>query len=200
MAVGVAQERPPFVVFERVAVEDRAASVEAGHYVAQDIDMAFITPVGSKDRIERRVVDWFENLEREVANGRFPRMWLSEFKAAYAAWKEGKEIPVNGTPIVAWPVASPAQIKMLVENNIRTVEDLAAANEEAISRLGMGGRALKDRAGIWLQSSADQGKLTEELNALRIEKKDFVERQKKLEETVAKLTKELEKLSKEKSK
>lgn len=200
MAVGVAQERPPYVMFERVAIEDREASVEAGHYVAMNVDMAFITPAGSKDRIERRVSDWFAYLAQEVDNNRFPRAWLQEFKAAYEAWKEGKEIPVNGTPIVAWPVASPAQVKMLTEMHILTVEDLAAANEEAVGRLGMGGRALKDRAVLWLSSSEDKGKLVEELNALRLEKKESDVQLKKLEETVKSLTKELEKLQKENKK
>ena len=65
----VAEARPPYVTFEAVAVEDRAASIEAGYYKTRDVDFAFITPQGSKDRIERNVKDWFEQLEQQCQQG-----------------------------------------------------------------------------------------------------------------------------------
>jgi predicted RecB family nuclease len=60
----------------------------------------------------------------------------------------------------------PAQIKTLLDINVRTVEELAAANEETLNRVGMGGRALKQKAIIWLESSKRSAEsLTEEVNA-----------------------------------
>lgn len=50
-----------------------------------------------------------------------------------------------GTDIRNWPVVSPAQIKNLFELHVHTIEDLAAANEEVISGIGMGGRMLKQK-------------------------------------------------------
>lgn len=68
----VAEARPPYVMFETRAVEDRAASLEKGHYVTRDVDYAIITPMGSKDRTERVIKEWFDQLQQQVAEGRFP--------------------------------------------------------------------------------------------------------------------------------
>lgn len=183
----VAEARPPYVTFETRAVEDRAASLEKGHYVTKDLDYVIITPMGSKDRTERVVKEWFDQLEQQVIEGRFPRDWRKEFIEAYGAWKEGRELPLNGTAIITWPVASPAQVKQLLDARVRTVEDLAQANEETIAMLGMGGRALKDKAVSWLQSAGATGKATEELAAMRVANASLVERNAVLEKAVADL-------------
>jgi hypothetical protein len=143
--------------------------------------------VGLKDRTERIVTEWFAQLQQQVAEGRFPREWRTEFMAAHAAWKEGRELPLSGTPILTWPVASPAQVKSLLDAKVRTVEDLAQANEETIAMLGMGGRALKDKAVSWLQSANSTGKVTEELAAMRVANASLVERNAVLEKAVADL-------------
>lgn len=159
--------RPPYVQFEFRPVEDREASVREGRYIAKDVAYAIITPQGSKDRIERNAQEWFAHLEEQVFQGRFERDWLHAFKGAYKDWLEGREPVVNGTDIRQWPVASPAQIKHMLDIKIRTVEDLAVANEETVMRLGMGGRALKDKAVQWLESAKSTGQSTEALHALR---------------------------------
>lgn len=38
--VQIAEARPPYVTFEFRAEEDRAASIEAGHYVSKDVAYA----------------------------------------------------------------------------------------------------------------------------------------------------------------
>lgn len=169
----VAKERPPYVTFEVRAIEDRNASIEAGHYVANDVDFALITPMGSKDRVERVVSEWFAKLAEDVRNQRFDPAWLSAFKEAYKAWKEDREVPVDGTAILTWPVLSPSQVKSLLDCHIRTVEDLAVANEEALARIGMGGRALKQKAEEWLKSAKTIGVRSEEVVALKAENKDL---------------------------
>jgi len=182
-----AEARPPYVSFEVKALEDRTASIEAGYYKTKDVDYALITPQGSKDRIEREVGDWFSNLTQQTHEGRFPQEWLSHFKASYTAWKEGRELPLNGTPILTWPSLSPSQIKQCLDAKLRTVEDLAGANEEAVSRMGMGGRALKDKAVSWLSVAASSGKVTEELAALRVKAKAAETRNEQLEASVKEL-------------
>ena len=181
MSVTVAENRPPYVTFVQVPIEDRDASIEAGFKVFKDVDFAHITPIGSKDRIERRVDDWFAHLASEVEGGRFMEDWLRQYRGAYDAWKQGQEIPVNGTAIRTWSVLSPAQVKSLLELHVRTVEDLAQANEETIRRLGMGGRDLKNKAMTWLESAKNVGSVTERCVALAAENKE-------LQESVARLT------------
>lgn len=191
MSATVAVERPPFVTFEMLSVEDRDASLKAGHYVAKDVNYAVITPIGSKDRTFKEVDVWFEQLEKAVKCSRFPAEWLRGYQAEYKAWKEGREIPVDGTPIKVWPPISKAQAENCLILKIRTVEDLAAANEETISRLGMGGRALKQRAIEWLESSSQVGKQSEMIAALKAETRDLKAAVERLEKAKARLQEEL---------
>lgn len=163
------EARPSFVTFEYVAEEDRTATLANGHYTSKDVAYAFITPQGSKDRIVRKADEWLEQLQQQVREGRMPADWERAYVNAYKAWKSGLEIPVSGMSLRNWPAASPAQIKTLLDMNIRTVEELAAANEEALSRIGMGGRALKQLATEWLSSARNVGRHAEEMAALRVE-------------------------------
>jgi len=183
-----ADARPPYVTFEVRGEEDRAASIEKGHFVAKDVAYAIITPQGSKDRIERVAAEWLENLQHEVQNDRFPAEWLSRFKESYKAWQEGREIPLSCTSVTQWPAASPAQVKQLQTVHIKTVEDLAGCNEETMNRLGMGGRALKQRAIEWLAASKDVGKVAEEISSLKTLNAGLLERNGQLELQLRELT------------
>lgn len=74
-----------------------------------------------------------------------PIVWQS-IKGAFDAWKSGQEEPIEGTALEAWPGVTKGQISTLRNMHIRTVEALADANDAAMERIGMGGRALVDRA------------------------------------------------------
>lgn len=193
--VAIAEARPAYVAFEQRAEEDREASIAAGHYVAKDVDYVLITPMGSKDRIERLVTDWLKKLDQDVSENRLPRDWAAAYREAYKAWKSGCELPVSGTAVENWPPASPAQIKMLRSLQVRTVEDLANANEEVISRLGMGGRGLKQRAIDWLSSASGSGKVSEELAAMRADNDNLRQRNDSLETQLRVLTQQVEVLA-----
>ncbi len=162
----IQEDRPPYVTFEVRPEEDRQASIDAGHFVAKDVVYALITPMGSKDRIERIADDWMQKLETDTREGRFKLEWLRHFKELYRAFQENREAPINGFPLKQWPVATPAQILTLERLHVRSVEDLANANEEVLGRVGMGGRALKQKAIDWLASASGEGKLSEKLSAL----------------------------------
>ena len=84
------EDRPAYVRFERVAVEDKAATLKAGHYVAKDVDMALITPPYSKDVMKYKVGSWFSILEQDVRNNRIPKSWLDRYKESYEAFQKGK--------------------------------------------------------------------------------------------------------------
>lgn len=185
MSLGIAAPKPPYVMFTTKAIEDRNRTIESGRYAAKDVDFAVITPQGSKDQIERRVDEWFEKLENDTMQGRFEVTWLDHFKRAYDSWKKGKEIPVEGTPILTWPLLSPSQVQLLIECNIRTVEDLANCNEQAIASIGIGARNLKMKAVEWLKVANDSGKTTEAITALRSENDE-------LKKTIESLSQRLE--------
>lgn len=170
MASDIAQdrkERPAYVKFERVAVEDKAASLAAGRYVAKDVDMAFITPPYSRDIFKMKVTDWFTNMKQDVANGRMPEEWAQNYRKAYEAWKNGQELPLNGTPIKGWGVISPAVQETLIRLNILTVEDLSRVTDEGQRAIGMGAIDLKNKAVAWLAQMEDKGSVTMEMAALK---------------------------------
>lgn len=163
MTIGGLAAMPPYIVFEKRAVERRRDDGTA-FYV--DTDFAIVTPHGSKDNVEKVVEEWFARLKEEVRQQRFPQTWLDAYKSAYAAWQSDQAPPVIGTDIRMWPVATPAEIKTLLEMHITSVEVLAQANEETLSRLGMGARLLKQKAIDWLTSKSDST-MVEAMGALR---------------------------------
>lgn len=151
------KEIQPYVRFERVAIEDVAASKKEGRYAARDVDMAFITPPYSKDVFKIEVPQWLENLEADVRNGRIPEEWVAKYKRTYQAWKDGQELPPDGTAIKGWARISPAQQDVLIRMNILTLEDLAMVNDEGIRRIGMGAIDMKNKAIAELAASKDIG-------------------------------------------
>lgn len=161
------EERPAYVRFEVRAVEDRAASEKNGCYTTRNVEYALITPPYSKDCIEQEVKDWIKQLDDNVNAGRLPGKWRDHYKAAYEAWKKNEELPPEGCPIKGWPVLSPAQQQNLISQNIRTVEDLAAINDEGMKRYGMGALDLKNKAKAWLKSAASLGTVVQENASLK---------------------------------
>lgn len=186
------KDRPAYVTFEIRSVEDRTESIAQGHYVGKDVVFALITPMGSKDQIERVAEEWFQKLKRDVAENRLPRDWYELYKGAYNDFLENRETPLNGTSVKNWPAISPSQVKTLLSVGVRTVEDLAAANEEIIARVGMGARELKQRAVEWLTTAGDVGKVAEHINALKVENEALSLKNKELTETVQALVNRLD--------
>lgn len=189
------EPRPPYVKFEVRSEEDREASLEAGHYVGKDIVFALVTPAGTRERVEKKADDWIASLEEGVKQERIPTAWLAYYKNALKDFIEQRETPENGYPIRDWPSVNPSQVNTLLDMNIRTVEDLADATEEAVHRLGMGGRALKQKAQAWLDASNKKGKTTEEIANLRQQNAELLARDEEREKQLKTLQAQVEALT-----
>lgn len=163
------KERPPYVRFEKVAIEDVPASKVAGRYVAKDVDFALVTPPYSKDIFKQEAKDWLVEMKRAVDAQRLPPEWYKMFVDAYDAWQRGQEVPLNGTAIKGWPVIGPAQQENLIRLGILTVEDLASMNAEGHTRIGMGALDLQRKAQAWLEQANGKGPLTMKMSALESE-------------------------------
>lgn len=161
------KERPPYLRFERRPIEDRAASVLAGQYVAKDTDYVIITPAGTKDEIVKIATEWLAQAKQQVKEGRMDPDWEPLFQSSYEAFKRGEELPLKGTPIKGWNVLSPAQQVNAIAANIRTVEDLAEATGEGLGRIGMGGVEMKQKAEAWLKASVSLGTVVLENSTLK---------------------------------
>lgn len=157
--------RPPHVDFYEDQLEDREASLAAGHYVGKPVNMVRVRQAGSKDSIERVADDWVDSLPR---NPSVLPQWVVHFNAMYDQFKRGLDPVADGTHIKMWPAVSPAESKTLLSAGVRTVEDLALANEPMLLRIGMGARALQQKAVAWLDSAKTTGKAAAELDELRV--------------------------------
>lgn len=86
---------------------------------------------------------------------------------AYEAWKQGSEVPENGTPLAAWSGVSAEQAKLLRNMGIYTVEDVRDASESAILRIPMpNARRLPQLAAEYLKG-ADVAAKDAEMAAMR---------------------------------
>lgn len=166
-------------IFGLHAVEDTAASDEAGHPVYKEKDyVRIISPGNDKEIIHREVTD--------DDKSRWPREW--------AAYQNKEEVPVEGTILTEWPQISRAQALTLEGMHVKTVEQLAEINDQAISNMGMGFRDLKNKAREFVKYRSGEAKIQKYAQQLRraterLEQfeKDLAESEKK----VAGLEKEL---------
>lgn len=165
--VDTREERPAYVRFERRAEKDHVESRKHNKVIDKNQDYALVTPPYSKDMVEFKIERWFETMEADVRSGRFPQEWLAKYREMYRLWTLGEELPVDGTPIKGWGVLTPAEQTNIIRTGIRTVEDLAAANDEGMRRIGMGAVDYRNKAAAWLRTLNDRGPLTTENAALK---------------------------------
>lgn len=191
------QEQHRFHVnFELRPVEDREATIEAGHPVFKDQEYAIITMPGGQLVVDKVIDDALLN---EWKNGRGRKPPSPFALSAYQAWKDGQEVPLNGMDLKNWPGITPAQIKMCHGTNIYTVEDLATANDEAKKRMGMGALALINKAKAYLEN-AESNKSSEAISALEVKLQAALDRIQSLEDENGTLRSELDEKPKKRAK
>lgn len=89
-------------------------------------------------------------------------------KPFYDHWKEGKTAPIDGTPLAAWPGATPQLVKALEPHHIRSVEDLSKIEDNLMNRLGVPGiRGLKANAIAFLEAQKNTAAVAGEVAQLR---------------------------------
>lgn len=185
-SIGVmSKEVLPHIRFETRTEEDRQQSIDAGHIVYKDVDWIIVTPHGARDSNEDRAESWIEKKAQASRQGNYDIELLKQIRKAYEAFKEGKELPVEGTPLAMLPhLFTPAEIANCKTIHIFSLEALAVANEETIARLGMGGRELKQRAQAAEKHAANGSGAALEVSALKQENADLKERMRDLENVI----------------
>jgi len=181
-------DRPCYIVFEMRPVQDMDKSEEEGHYVAKDEDFVIITPPGGTLVVEKKVSSWFS--EKKVQRDPFVEL----YERQYSEWKQGNEIPEDGTPIKTWPVLSPAQCQTILKANVRTVEDLACANDSALRLIGMEARKMQRQAQAWLSSAKDVGKTAKKLEKLEVKVEGLTDRNGELQAALEAANAQLDRL------
>ena len=163
------KDRPPYIRFERRPVEDRTASIAAGHYVTRDVDFVILMRAGSKDTVEKEVASFLDEWRKRATEGQIPMTWFEDAKRGYEFWLNGETLPERGTPIKGWQLVSPAQQANLIAAGIRTVEDLAELPDSMFISVGIGAQGLKQQAKSWLATAANTGSIAAENAAMKIQ-------------------------------
>jgi hypothetical protein len=123
--------------------------------------------------------DWVRWIKKGVSNGATtedkvarvkkhdPAVW-DVLGRHYDAWKRGQDAPVDGTPLDAAPFMSREMVKVLGQYHIRSVEDLANAEDAGLAKLNVPGiRATRDKARAYLDAQANVAGVAAELAAMR---------------------------------
>lgn len=85
---------------------------------------------------------------------RFMTHRWSQIEPAYKAFREGKEIPINGTPLAAWGGIHAEQAEVLRQHSIRTVEEVRNLTESQLERIRLPNmRDLRTQAKLFLENS-----------------------------------------------
>jgi len=78
----------------------------------------------------------------------------ADIEPAYSAWKEGREIPLNGTPLAAWPGITPEQAEIFRLSGVRSIEQVRDMSEGVRSKVRLPNvRELQDLARIFLENT-----------------------------------------------
>jgi hypothetical protein len=89
-------------------------------------------------------------------------------KPYYDRWKNGQDAPIVGMPLDAAPFATKEMVRVLAQVEIRSVEDLANAEEAALNKLPIPGiMGMRAKAKALLDARANLAPVSEELAALR---------------------------------
>lgn len=128
-------------VFPRFHTEvfpDHAATATEGRPMFKDVEMVELRFAGNSLYVpDMKVTD--EHRQR--------------FPQAYAAFKKDGSLHVEGTPLKEWPAIRPSQIAEFNAQNIYTVENLAAVDDNGIQRMGLGGRMFRDKARAFINAA-----------------------------------------------
>lgn len=172
MAIEAITDRPPYVVFEMRDIEDRNASIAAGHYVGKEVAFATISRPGSRDTLDKEAKVWLAELK---ARKDIPMNWYPSFKQTFEMWEKGETGAVNGTPIKGWTMLGSAAQKTLLAAGILTVEDLASVPDQDLQSVGTGAISFKMKAKAYLEAANGPGKQAEEMAALRVQMQQLID-------------------------
>jgi hypothetical protein len=140
------------IEFKNVAVENKAKSREAGRPIYDQQEQVHIRFVG--DTKKELVAPAHEKCARDPGNGQ----WISYaqlYHKHYDAFKSGQVVAGEGTPIEELHFIDAAKRAELKALHVHTAEALAGLEGVNLTRLGMYGRELKEKAQAYIDKAKD---------------------------------------------
>jgi hypothetical protein len=160
-----------FIEFKPEKIENPAKTKEAGRPIFDDVELVSVQHVG-----DQKTWPWFRADERSIyirdrgGEGRYVT-YAENFYEHYKAFKEGLARAQSGTPVEELPFLSAAKRAELKALNIHTAEALAQLEGTPLTRLGMGGREMKNQAQAYLDR-AKEGAMDAKLAAQNAQLQD----------------------------
>jgi len=150
-------------IFYKKPLQNNFKTEQEGRPIFDEVDMVKVYIAGDSLSV-------IDTLVREDHKTRFPMQWANFMN------KTGNDPHLSGTPLIHWPLISAAQAEELKALKFFTVENVAAASDAQLQKIGMlagmSPHAFRDRAVNFLriakeESSANQHE--EEIRTLRDE-------------------------------
>jgi hypothetical protein len=164
-----------FIEFKEEKEPNPAKTKEAGRPMFDDIERVSVQHVG-----DPKTWPWFNAHERSIyirgpgGEGSY-KTYAENFYEHYKAFKEGLAKAQSGTPVEELPFLSSAKRAELKALNIHTAEALAQLEGTPLTRLGMGGREMKNQAQAYLDR-AKEGAMDAKLAAQNARLQDEIEK------------------------
>lgn len=126
-------------------------------FYTEPVHMEFLSKQLGKPRYEDRdfvkiiIPGDRRSMVVEPVNEDHKARWPKE----YEAFKAGKELPLEGTPLANWPnsAITRSRVEELAYFNIRTVEQMADVTDAHLQNLGMGAYELRAVARKFLETA-----------------------------------------------
>ena len=138
-------------IFYKKALPNNFRTEQEGRPIFDDVDMVKIYISGDSHNV-------IDTLVREDHKQRFPREWMNYMN------KNGNDPHLSGTPLSQWPLITVAQAEELKALKFFTVENVAAASDAQLQRLGMTAgmspHAFRDRAVNFLKVAKEEADVT----------------------------------------
>jgi hypothetical protein len=145
-------------IFYKKALPNNFRTEQEGRPIFDDVDMVKIYISGDSHNV-------IDTLVREDHKQRFPREWMNYMN------KNGNDPHLSGTPLSQWPLITVAQAEELKALKFFTVENVAAASDAQLQRLGMTAgmspHAFRDRAVNFLKVAKDEADVSKNEEQIR---------------------------------
>lgn len=166
------QDNRLYVQFFVEAVQNNFKTEQQKRPIFDEIEMVRIFTPGSRD----------------VMVGKATLNYQLRFPKQYAAFKAGKDLPLEGTPLEEVPFLSVGQVAELKALNIRTLEGLAYMSD-AMAQQVMGNFALRQKAQQLIAANKESEPAEKLAAELKTRDEQIAEMQKAMAEQQEQITK-----------
>lgn len=147
-------EKCDFKGYKLDASGQRVTEIQAEHYVTYSPAHSPLNTQTS-DRVRLMMPDPTKMGDDQTGEKmRFMAARWAQIEPAFSAFLKGQSIPINGTPLAAWPGVSPEQAEVLRQSGIRSIEEVRDLAEGQLDKIRLPNmRDLRTQARLFLENT-----------------------------------------------